>query len=65
MKPQELWATRGEYVLFPLDTFRHRIYQEERRVKFLNWLNYKREKKMADAREKMAKEAEKRGRGRK
>ena len=42
-KPRHLWRTRSEYQEFDLNIFRSRIYQEVRRVKFLNYLQFKRE----------------------
>ena len=40
--PTQLWLSRPEYQEFELDIFRHRIYQEQRRKKFVFYLNYKR-----------------------
>lgn len=45
IEPRHLWKTRPEYQEFDLATFRNRIYQEIRRVKFINYLNLKREDK--------------------
>jgi hypothetical protein len=47
MTPMQLWNTRPEYMLFPQTIFKHRIYQEIRRTKFLNWLEMKRAEKKA------------------
>ena len=45
MKPLLLWQSRVEYQQFRLEIFRHRIYQEVRRVKFNYWLNEQRKTK--------------------
>lgn len=50
MKPMELWLSREVYQKYKLDIFRPRIYQEIRRIKFLNWL----EKKRTDKRDEFA-----------
>lgn len=42
MKPAALRRTRAEYMVFRLDIFRQRIYQEVRRQKFIFWLQIKR-----------------------
>ena len=44
MKPMELQETRPEYLLFDRRKFKERIYQEVRRVKFINWLEISRKK---------------------
>jgi hypothetical protein len=47
--PHELRQSRPAYQLFKLKIFKHRIYQEVRRQKFLHWLELKRrEKKKLD-----------------
>jgi hypothetical protein len=43
LSPAELRNTRAEYAEWELKTFRQRIYQAERRQKFINYLNAKRE----------------------
>jgi len=45
LTPKELWNTRPEYKLFELNVFKGRIYQEIRRNKFINWCEFKRQKK--------------------
>ena len=45
MKPIDLRNTRPEYKVFTLDKFRQRIYQQERREKFENYLEDKRDEK--------------------
>lgn len=45
MKPSAFRATRPEFTEWELDIFRQRIYQEERRQKFINYLNWKRQEK--------------------
>jgi len=42
MKPEDLQATREEYMEFDKVKFRHRIYQEIRYQKFVNYLEIKR-----------------------
>jgi hypothetical protein len=42
MTPSQLQATRDEYKPFDSRKFKHRIYQEVRRIKFLNWLDQNR-----------------------
>ena len=42
MTPAELQSERVEYHHFNPRKFKHRIYQEVRRVKFINWLEQKR-----------------------
>ena len=42
MTPSQLQHSRVEYHPFDSKKFKHRIYQEVRRVKFLNYLNQKR-----------------------
>jgi len=42
MTPAELQSDRVEYHPFNARKFKHRIYQEVRRVKFINWLEQKR-----------------------
>ena len=49
LTPSEFQQTRTEYHPFDGKVFKHRIYQEVRRVKFLFWLNMKREAKMKEA----------------
>jgi hypothetical protein len=44
MSPSELQATRPAYGEFKLRVFKHRIYQEVRRTKFLRWLEIQRNK---------------------
>ena len=43
--PRELWNARIEYQQFKPSIFTHRIYQEIRRVKMVNFLNQQREEK--------------------
>ena len=43
MTPSQLQESRVEYHLFNATKFKHRIYQEVRRVKFINYMNAKRE----------------------
>jgi hypothetical protein len=45
MSPMDLWHSRPEYMVFRLDIFRHRIYQEVRLQKYWNHLEDKRRKK--------------------
>ena len=45
MSPMEIWELREVYTKYKLDKFRPRIYQEIRRIKFLNWLEKKRTEK--------------------
>lgn len=45
LKPSAFRATRPEYTEWELNIFRQRIYQEERRQKFINYLNWKRQQK--------------------
>jgi hypothetical protein len=40
-----LWYSRPEYLIFALDIFQHRIYQELRLQKYWNHLEDKRKKK--------------------
>ena len=35
MQPKDLWESRHEYLLFPLEVFRDHIYQEGRTSKYL------------------------------
>jgi hypothetical protein len=42
MTPTELKNSRIEYHIFNANKFKHRIYQEVRRQKFINYLNLKR-----------------------
>jgi hypothetical protein len=44
MQPSELQASREEYKSFKPEKFKHRIYQEVRRSKWLYYLNLKRAK---------------------
>ena len=44
LTPSKLRRTRPAYMEFKYRIFKHRIYQEERRSKFLNYLEQKREK---------------------
>ena len=44
MKPMELQETRPEYLLFDRCKFKERIYQEVRRVKYINWLEISQKK---------------------
>ena len=43
MKPKQLQQTKSEYQDFELKEFRQHIYQENRRRRFCNYLNHKRE----------------------
>ena len=55
MSAEELYESRTEYMEFDLKAFRRRIWQELRRVKLVNWMEYKRTEKRrneAEAREK-------------
>jgi hypothetical protein len=45
MVPSKLQQTRPEYVIFKPNKFKHRIYQEVRRQKFIFYLELKREEK--------------------
>ena len=45
MSPMDLWYSRPEYLVFALEIFRHRIYQEVRLQKYWNHLEDKRTKK--------------------
>lgn len=54
LTPSQLQKTRPEYMLFAANKFKHRIYQEIRRTKFVNYLELEREKKKI--KEKKAKE---------
>ena len=45
LTPTELWHMRSVYRKYNLEIFRHRVYQEIRRDKFLNWLEWKRTEK--------------------
>ena len=38
IKPEVFQKTRPEYMVFKPRIFRHRIYQERRRQKYINWL---------------------------
>jgi hypothetical protein len=49
MSPLDLWHSRPEYMVFTLDIFRHRIYQEERLQKYWNHLEDKRKKEEKNA----------------
>ena len=42
LKPSEFQRTRPQYMAFDKTIFKHRIYQEERRKKFYNYLEQKR-----------------------
>ena len=44
MKPSQLRLTRDEYKEFGLKEFRQHVYQENRRRRFCNWLNERRQK---------------------
>ena len=44
MKPSQLRLTRDEYKEFGLEEFRQHVYQENRRRRFCNWLNERRQK---------------------
>ena len=46
MVPSALQATRPVYLLFQKDIFKHRIYQEIRRQKYVFYLNVKRAEKL-------------------
>ena len=48
MTPSQLQMTRVEYQPFSAVKFKHRIYQEVRRVKFINYLNERREQGKRD-----------------
>jgi hypothetical protein len=48
MKPLQLQRTREEYSNFSAGVFKHRIYQEVRRQKFINYLELKRVKRTQD-----------------
>jgi hypothetical protein len=52
--PYELHALRPVYQKYKLDKFRPRIYQEIRRVKFVNYLNHKRTEKRREYAQKKA-----------
>jgi hypothetical protein len=54
MKPSELWEYRPVYSKYKLDKFRPRIYQEIRRIKFLNWLEKKQTEKRKEFKAKQA-----------
>jgi hypothetical protein len=41
----DLWHSRPEYMVFALNIFRQRIYQEVRLQKYWNYLEEKRKKK--------------------
>ena len=45
MKPRYFQKTRPEHMLFKLDIFKFRIYQEERLQKYFNYLDWKRKNK--------------------
>jgi hypothetical protein len=45
MSPKDLWCSRPQYMVFALDIFRQRIYQQVRLQKYLNYLDDKRKKK--------------------
>ena len=51
MTPSELQKTRPEYMTFKPNKFKHRIYQEVRRQKFIFYLELKRAKKQQKQRE--------------
>jgi SAP domain len=53
MEPIELWQFREVYRKYKLHKFRRRIYQYERRVKFLNYLEKKQKEKRNEFEEKM------------
>jgi hypothetical protein len=44
MKPLQLQMTRDEYKPYTHTVFKHRIYQEVRRVKFINYLQERRDR---------------------
>ena len=44
VRPKDLWNSRQEFKDFKLAEFTRRIYQEERRKKFIRYLNRRREK---------------------
>jgi len=46
MTPSELQRTRREYMIFKPNKFKHRIYQEVRRQKFIFYLELKRAEKL-------------------
>jgi len=43
MTPKQLFESRQEYKLYPLKVFRKHIYQEEKRRKFMVYLESKKE----------------------
>ena len=49
MKPSEFQRTRTEYMPFKPSIFKHRIYQEVRRKKYLYYLELKRAEKLKRA----------------
>ena len=51
MTPSEFQKTRPEYAPFSAKKFRHRIYQAERREKFVNCMEMKRKEKEAQMRQ--------------
>ena len=64
MKPRELQSTRPEYRCFKAKPFKHHIYQEESRQRFMNYLEKKREEKereMAKQRQSEQRKKKKRG----
>jgi hypothetical protein len=48
MTPTELWQSREMYLKYKANIFKHRIYQYEKRVKFLNWLEKQRTERRDD-----------------
>ena len=59
IKPKDLWKRHKRFQKFDLHIFRQRIYQEERYQRFVNYLEYKREKAVEDHKEKLAKQKRK------
>lgn len=48
LSPMELWQSREVYSKYKLNKFRQRIYQYQRKVKFINWLERQRNEKRDD-----------------
>ena len=59
IKPKDFQKTRPEYLEHDKDHFRDHIYQEDRRIRYNNYLNAKREEKQALAKEAAKREADK------
>ena len=45
IKPKEIWQQREEYQVYSLQAFRDHIYQEERLLKFQNYVRYTKKRK--------------------